>query len=65
MFLVMALMVVRSPPTRAEWIEILTVEAPTGAVVTSPPTRAEWIEMLPPFEPFPPMGVSAHTGGVD
>ena len=34
----------RSPPTRAEWIEIsMTVGAKVE--ILSPPTRAEWIEI--------------------
>ena len=35
---------VRSPPTRAEWIEIIHTSQ-TSALAKSPPTRAEWIEI--------------------
>ena len=34
----------RSPPTRAEWIEI-SIDSDTYNKVKSPPTRAEWIEI--------------------
>ena len=34
----------RSPPTRAEWIEINKI-LPRSGFVVSPPTRAEWIEI--------------------
>ena len=34
----------KSPPTRAEWIEIV-FDCNDNILHTSPPTRAEWIEM--------------------
>ena len=36
----------RSPPTRAEWIEIILTLLIIDTPCSSPPTRAEWIEIL-------------------
>ena len=54
----------RSPPTRAEWIEIIVSSSPIKIGV-SPPTRAEWIEILYIATSAHASEVSAHTGGVD
>ena len=53
-----------SPPTRAEWIEIIGSDRNDPGLM-SPPTRAEWIEIATLKTPNGSLKVSAHTGGVD
>ena len=56
---------VKSQPTRAAWIEIMTTPALIYLILVSQPTRAAWIEI-----PFLDRGqhcclVAAHSGCVD
>ena len=53
-----------SPPTRAEWIEIIGSDRNDPGLM-SPPTRAEWIEIQISLKKPEMRSVSAHTGGVD
>ena len=57
-------MVVRSPSTRREWIEI-SGDSENGRLCESPSTRREWIEMSFAISSACCSVVSLHTEGVD
>ena len=54
----------KSPPSRAAWIEI-TINAESSQNTVSPPSRAAWIEIAGAFFEIERGKVAAFTGGVD
>ena len=56
--------VIRSPPSRGAWIEIISIHR-ARTFRTSPPSRGAWIEIgMSPLIP-PPECVAPLAGGVD